>query len=125
MWGSFNYPKGDWSTRIPGLTPLMPAVNSKAVRKALARADAIARAHINETLRRAEAELAAQRQQRPAAADAMEDDAEAPGRAEAARRRQEIIERWGTAEPAELDRWVGQGNREETSGLDVSHFPLF
>ena len=40
------YPQGDWSTRIPGAHPLLPAINSKVVRKALEKANQTARAQI-------------------------------------------------------------------------------
>jgi hypothetical protein len=41
-----TYPEGDWSTRIPGAHPLLPAINSKVVRKALEAANLTARALI-------------------------------------------------------------------------------
>jgi hypothetical protein len=41
-----TYPQGDWSTRIPGAHPLLPAINSKVVRKALEKANQTARAQI-------------------------------------------------------------------------------
>ena len=44
------YPKGDWSTRIPGTHPLLPAINSKVYRKALVAANATARLLAQEEL---------------------------------------------------------------------------
>ena len=94
------YPKGDWSTRIPGLNPFMPAVNSKAARRALHKADEMARRQIAAEKKREEEEKAAAAARR-LGGERMEDEG-AEGAAE--RRAREAKARWSVRDQGELNR---------------------
>ena len=95
------YPHGDWSTRIPGVHPIMPAVNSKVVRKALAAANETALRQIQLDRAAEEAEeqllLRLRRERREELAGSAGDDAggEGMGFESDTARRIAVVERWG------------------------------
>ena len=95
------YPHGDWSTRIPGVHPIMPAVNSKVVRKALAAANETALRQIQLDRAAEEAEqqllLRLRRERRQELAGSAGDDAggEGMGVESDTARRLAVVERWG------------------------------
>jgi hypothetical protein len=92
------FPKGDWSTRIPGSNPFMPAVNGRLVRKLLEQANATALRQIEED-REKEKEKEGVRIR---LLNEAKDEENLAG-SEASRRLQ-IFMRWGTVNKTELNQ---------------------
>lgn len=125
---NFEYPEGDWSTRIVHLNPLMPAVNSKVVMNALKAA--------NVTARKLKREQAKEQEEyrRLVVAYGLEEGRgeEMMGDDDTSRQRRRLS-RWGTIDVAklndklmELTSWACQANGTMECEILADHRgPLF
>uniref|UniRef100_A0A7S0E7Y5 Uncharacterized protein n=1 Tax=Hanusia phi TaxID=3032 RepID=A0A7S0E7Y5_9CRYP len=112
---NFFYPKGDWSTRIPNMNPLLPPINSRRMRKVREKVRVLALKAIEERQQREEGlKVMAER------FDNITKDPEVlPDREEA--HKLEVLLRWNITDLSELDEllitWIAFG-ANQTFTLD-------